>query len=99
DSRSENDAEEASHCREQRRLQQKLPSDIALPSPERPPDADLFRPLDDRNEHDIGNDDRSDDERNPRDQDHERKSSRRDALPEALKQLRRDQAEGILLAE
>src|SRR5215212_7938239 len=45
-------AEEDSHCaadeRQQRRLGQELPEDVAAPRSDRPPDADLPRPLDHR---------------------------------------------------
>src|SRR6266540_1367298 len=99
DQRAERHPDHAPDRGEQRCFQQKLPSDVAATGSQSPPDSDLLGPLDNRDEHDVRDHDRADDQRDARDQDHEQEGPGRDVAPEILEQLGRHEAERVVLLE
>src|ERR1700692_739824 len=94
DPEADEDAQEhagdAAAEREQNRLGQKLKLDGSLARAKGAANADLSRPLHHRHQHDVGDHDAADNERDAGDEDHQREPARRDALPERLQRLGRD---------
>src|SRR5262249_9724501 len=77
-------------------LEEELAPNVLLARSKRAAHADFLGPLDDRDEHDVGDDDRADDERNPGNQNHQQEGALRNAAPERLKHVRGDQAERVV---
>ena len=69
DGAAEDDAEHAAGRRQERGLDQELPEDLAAARAERLADADLARPLGDRDHHDRHHADAADHQRDRRDDD------------------------------
>jgi hypothetical protein len=90
------DAHDAARRGQDRRLHEELALDVPAACAQGHPQPDLLCPLEDGDEHDVGDDDGSHDERDPGDQDHQAEGPGRDGTPERLDRLRADDAEGIV---
>src|SRR5260221_10141545 len=97
--RSRHHAARAAERRQQRRLHQELPLDVALPRPQRHAQPDLRSALHHRDEHDVGDHDAADHQGQARDEHHDREGGRGDRTPQRLDGFRADHAEWIFGGE